>query len=62
MTSRRPAGCVAWHRTDWPSVQATRRRLRAFWTSPRLLNSRCRGRTVCAYRCAPVAKADWPSV
>jgi len=25
MTSRRPAGCVAWHRADWPSVQATRR-------------------------------------
>jgi len=35
MTSRRPAGCVARRRTeDWPSVQAARRRLWAFWTSP----------------------------
>jgi len=34
MTSRRPAGCVAQRRTDWSSVQAARRRLRAFWTSP----------------------------
>lgn len=32
--SKRLAGCVAQRRSDWPSVQAARRSLRAFWTSP----------------------------
>jgi len=34
MMFRRPAGCVAWRREDWPSCQAARHILRAFWTSP----------------------------
>ncbi len=34
MLSRRPTGCVAWRREDWPSWQAARRSLWAFWTSP----------------------------
>jgi len=55
--------CMAWQRADWPSVQATRRRLRALWTSPRHLNSRGWGRTVCAYRCVPASRqtASLPS-
>jgi len=53
MTSRRPAGCVARRRADWPSVQAARRSLRAFWTSPPHFNSIRWGRTVCAPRFVP---------
>jgi len=56
MTSRRPAGCAARRREDWPSCQAARRSLRAFWTPPRRFDSTCGGHTVCAPRFAPPSR------
>jgi len=58
MTFRTPAGCAARHRADWPSVQAAWHRLRAFWTSPRHLNSRCWGRTCMRMSLRSIAWTD----
>ena len=52
MMSRRPAGCVARRREDWPSGQAVRRDLRAFWASPNPLKLSMMGRG-CLPTCLP---------